>query len=59
MCDNTGIASCDTHPPLNCNTPVGRALLGRKAGDIVKAELPNGKISTIKILDVSDGPLLN
>ena len=37
---------------ISDESPVGKALLGGKVGDIVEAEVPNG-IITFKILEIS------
>jgi transcription elongation factor GreA len=38
-------------------SPVGRALLGRRTGDVVSVELPNGRTETIAILGVTPADL--
>lgn len=37
-------------------SPVGRALLGRKAGSLIEVALPSGKQQTIKVVGVRNGP---
>ena len=38
---------------LSDESPVGKALLGKKAGDVAEAELPTGDIAKFKILHIS------
>jgi transcription elongation factor GreA len=37
---------------VSAGSPVGAALLGRRVGDVVTAELPNGKLAEMRIVDV-------
>jgi transcription elongation factor GreA len=38
---------------ISDESPIGQALLGRKKGETVKVEIPNGKILTFKILKIT------
>ena len=40
---------------LSNESPVGKGLLGRKKGDTVKVQLPNGKIRELKITKIDVG----
>jgi transcription elongation factor GreA len=37
---------------ISNESPIGKALLGHKVGDVVKAELPNGNTIELEILDI-------
>ncbi len=47
------------HPPgcvmISCAAPVGRAFIGKKAGDRVQVELPSG-IVTFEIISIEPKP---
>jgi len=38
------------------DSPIGRALLGRRAGELAELELPRGPLE-LEVLEVADGPL--
>ena len=49
------VGSAEAEPSenrLSNESPVGKALLGRKKGDTVKVQLPNGKIRELKITKI-------
>jgi transcription elongation factor GreA len=51
----TIVGSTEANPSenrLSNESPVGKALLGRKKGDTVKVQLPNGKIRELKITKI-------
>jgi transcription elongation factor GreA len=43
---------------VSARSPVGRALLGRSAGDVIAVELPGGRIERLHVLAVGPGPEL-
>ena len=51
------VGSAEAKPPerLSNESPVGRALLGRKKGDVVDVVLPNGKKRQLKITKIDVG----
>jgi transcription elongation factor GreA len=51
------VGSAEAKPPerLSNESPVGRALLGQKKGDIVDVVLPNGKKRRLKITKIDVG----
>jgi transcription elongation factor GreA len=51
------VGSAEAKPPerLSNESPVGRALLGQKKGDIVDVVLPNGKKRRLKITKIEVG----
>src|SRR5918995_1740041 len=54
----TIVGSTEANPSenrLSNESPVGKALLGRKKGDSVKVQLPNGKIRELKITKIDVG----
>jgi len=46
----TGTASASDGRAVSAGSPVGRALMGRRAGDVVSAHLPGGRIEQLEIL---------
>lgn len=48
-----GIASGADAPAVSARSPVGRALMGRRAGDVVSAELPAGRIESLRIVAIT------
>jgi transcription elongation factor GreA len=42
---------------VSSGSPVGRALMGARPGQLVRVELPNGRNRTLRILDVTPGGL--
>ncbi len=54
----TIVGSTEANPSenrLSNESPVGKGLLGRKKGDAVKVQLPNGKIRELKITKIDIG----
>jgi transcription elongation factor GreA len=51
------VGSAEAKPParLSNESPVGRALIGQKKGDVVDVVLPNGKKRTLKITKIDVG----
>ena len=49
----TGAASRSDGRAVSARSPVGRALMGRRAGDVVSAHLPGGRIEQLEILGIS------
>ncbi len=50
-----GIAGPDRGRFVSARSPVGQALLGRTAGDVVSVTLPTGATEELVILSVADG----
>lgn len=48
-----GTASASDARVVSARSPVGRALMGRRAGDVVAAHLPGGRIEHLEILGVT------
>jgi transcription elongation factor GreA len=53
----TIVGSAEAKPPakLSNESPVGRALLGRKKGDVVEVPLPRGSVRKLKITGIDVG----
>jgi transcription elongation factor GreA len=51
----TGTASASDGRSVSARSPVGRALMGRRAGDLVSAHLPGGRIEQLEILGITAG----
>jgi transcription elongation factor GreA len=49
----TGTASASHGGAVSARSPVGRALMGRRAGDVVSAHLPGGLIEQLEILGIT------
>jgi transcription elongation factor GreA len=49
----TGTASASDGRAVSARSPVGRALMGRRAGDVVSAHLPGGRIEQLEILGIT------
>jgi transcription elongation factor GreA len=47
-----GVPAHDGARTVSAGSPIGAALLGRSAGDLVAAELPSGRIEPLRILSV-------
>ena len=47
-----GIASGDGAHSVSARSPVGRALLGRRAGDVVSVDLPSGRVEPLQIVAI-------
>jgi transcription elongation factor GreA len=49
----TGTASASDGRAVSARSPVGQALMGRRAGDVVSAHLPGGRIEQLEILGIT------
>jgi transcription elongation factor GreA len=49
----TGIASGTDARSVSARSPVGRALMGRRAGDVVSVELPSGRLESLQIVAIT------
>jgi transcription elongation factor GreA len=49
----TGTASASDARAVSARSPVGRALMGRRAGDVVSALLPGGRRERLEILGIT------
>ncbi len=47
-------ASHSTHPVISPQSPLGQALIGRRIGDEVSYELPNGRVANVVVVDVQN-----
>jgi len=52
----TGTAPASDGGAVSARSPVGRALMGRRAGDVVSARLPGGRIEQLEILGITAAP---
>jgi transcription elongation factor GreA len=48
-----GIASGADGGSVSARSPVGRAVLGRRAGDVVSVELPSGRVESLRIVAIT------
>ena len=48
-----GIASGTDARSVSARSPVGRAVMGRRAGDVVSVELPSGRVQSLQILAIA------
>jgi transcription elongation factor GreA len=51
-----GVASGTDARSVSARSPVGRAVMGRRAGDLVSVELPSGRVESLRIVAIT--PLL-
>jgi transcription elongation factor GreA len=51
-----GVASNSDARSVSARSPVGRALMGRRAGDVVSAELPAGRVESLRIVAITPPP---
>jgi transcription elongation factor GreA len=51
-----GIASGAGGRAVSARSPVGRALMGRRAGDVVSVELPSGRVESLQIVAITPPP---
>jgi transcription elongation factor GreA len=51
-----GIASGGDDGAVSARSPVGRAVMGRRAGDVVSVELPSGRLEALRIVAVTRSP---
>ena len=54
-----GIAAGGDARSVSARSPVGRALMGRRAGDVVAVQLPSGGVEELRIVAVSDPPAVD
>jgi|SRR5215218_3491219 len=48
-----GIASGTDARSVSARSPVGRAVMGRRTGDVVSVELPSGRVESLRILAIT------
>jgi len=48
-----GIASGTDARSVSARSPVGRAVMGRRAGDVVGVELPSGRVESLRIVAIT------
>jgi transcription elongation factor GreA len=48
-----GIASGTDARSVSARSPVGRAVMGRRAGDVVSVKLPSGRVESLRILAIT------
>ena len=52
-----GRRAADAAPrEVSLASPVGKALLGVRAGDVARVALPSGRVRLLRVLDVTNGP---
>ena len=52
-----GRRAADSAPrEVSLASPVGKALLGVRAGDVARVKLPSGRVRLLRVLDVTNGP---
>jgi transcription elongation factor GreA len=54
-----GIASGRDAFSVSARSPVGRALMGRRAGDVVTVELPSGRVESLEIVAIISPPAVD
>jgi transcription elongation factor GreA len=54
-----GIASGRDALSVSARSPVGRALMGRRAGEVVTVELPSGRVESLKIVGIISPPAVD
>jgi transcription elongation factor GreA len=52
----SGIAAGGDACSVSARSPVGRALMGRRAGDVVSVDLPSGRVEPLHIVAISPQP---
>jgi transcription elongation factor GreA len=55
----SGIASGGAGRSVSARSPVGRALMGRRAGDVVAVDLPSGRVESLRIVAVTSAPVVD
>jgi transcription elongation factor GreA len=53
----SGVASGAEADSVSARSPVGRALMGRRGGDVVSVELPSGRIESLRIVSITVAPV--
>jgi transcription elongation factor GreA len=48
-----GVASGTDARSVSARSPVGRSVMGRRAGDIVSVELPSGRVESLRIVAIA------
>lgn len=51
----TGIGSTNNKQSVSARSPVGQALMGRRAGDVVSVELPSDRRVQLRVVSVTPG----
>jgi transcription elongation factor GreA len=51
-----GIPLASGNGTVSPGSPIGRALMGRAAGDVVEVELPSGRVEDLRVLRVTEDP---
>jgi transcription elongation factor GreA len=54
-----GIASGGDARSVSARSPVGRAVMGRRAGDVVSVELPSGRVESLQIVAITSPPVVD
>jgi Transcription elongation factor, GreA/GreB, C-term len=49
----SGIASRTDPDSVSAGSPVGRAVIGRRAGDVVAVELTSGRVESLRVLTIA------
>ncbi len=49
----SGAASGNERGGVSARSPVGRALMGRRVGDVVSAELPGGRVEQLHVVSIA------
>jgi transcription elongation factor GreA len=55
----SGIASGGDARSVSARSPVGRALMGRREGDVVSVDLPSGRVEELRIVAVTAPPAVD
>jgi transcription elongation factor GreA len=55
----SGIAAGGDARSVSARSPVGRALMGRRAGDVVSVDLPSGRVEALRIAAISPPPAVD
>jgi transcription elongation factor GreA len=53
----SGVASGADAGSVSARSPVGRALMGRRSGEVVSVELPSGRIESLRIVAIAAPPV--
>jgi transcription elongation factor GreA len=54
-----GIASGGDARSVSARSPVGRAVMGRRVGDVVSVELPSGRVESLQIVAITAPPAVD
>ena len=54
-----GLASGSDARSVSARSPVGRALMGRRAGDVVSVDLPSGRVESLHIVAIASPPAVD